>query len=956
MNYLTTPRLRGWLTVALGIAVCLLGTAQAEGSVQSGLGSTDAAQPFNQFLFDYDEVNTFVKTATRPIYVDIQSTGEVINVSLCGTVDADPVRIEIYDPAGTQVVSYTPATSTAAGKIACNAMLNTPITNAYKYTTTTTGTYQVRLFNTSANENHFKRFDITVTPNTATNPDPRTNGGRVWAYAWAFNGNNTFTETGATDANYFVRVPGGRAGSEYIWKLDLNRFAGQRYEIIANSIGLNAPNSGYSTDGASAATPLHAIYLSYPAQASSPPTAAPVITGFRFEGANGRPFISPGNSTGVNDSGTFRFTPDVAGTYALTVDTNKDGVFGVGDRLLLGTTTAGVENAVAWDGRNSAGNTLAVGNYAAELKVRLGEYHFVAYDVETSGGTSNGLTVYRATSQSGTANTQVYWDDVTKLVGLIGTSNLPGGGTSGTAAGFHTWGNYAAGSLGDTRYLDTYVYGLSTTALASATLTTGDAIISGKVYDDANFNGNAEAGETGIQNATLQLLDSQQSVVTTLQTDSGGNYAFLGVNAGTYTVKVVSNSAVSGKVPTGPDPAQRSVTVTSNTAPNNDFGFGPPRADLTITKTGPATAAAGTEITYLLTLTNAGPSAANGATFSDNVPNNLTGVTAACQNPAGGASGCTLSIGSGNNVTGSVATFPGGGKVEVLIRGTIPPGATAALTNAASVKVPSGITDPASSGGISTSQTVTTALTKTADLSVTKTDGLDSVVSGQAVTYTIVVANAGPSSTTASFADTTFSGVTLSNWTCTPTSGTATCPTGLPTSGGYSNGLLNLPAGSSLTFQVTGRVTAASGTISNTATLTEPSGTTDPQPGNNSATDSTTVQASVIVKATLSKTVRNLTLNSAVGNKADGLPGHTLEYCIAYANEGNVTLPNFKISDPLPANTAGQANGYGAGQGVRVVRGAAAPTYLPFANPVVVSLGTLAVNDSGSVCFRATIN
>ena len=50
-----------------------------------------------------------------------------------------------------------------------------------------------------------------------------------------------------------------------------------------------------------------------------------------------------------------------------------------------------------------------------------------------------------------------------------------------------------------------------------------------------------------------------------------------------------------------------------------------------------------------------------------------------------------------------------------------------------------------------------------------------------------------------------------------------------------------LPAGGTVTFSVTATVTATAGSVTNTATVAPPSGTTDPTPGNNSATDTDTV-------------------------------------------------------------------------------------------------------------------
>jgi hypothetical protein len=54
---------------------------------------------------------------------------------------------------------------------------------------------------------------------------------------------------------------------------------------------------------------------------------------------------------------------------------------------------------------------------------------------------------------------------------------------------------------------------------------------------------------------------------------------------------------------------------------------------------------------------------------------------------------------------------------------------------------------------------------------------------------------------------------------------------------------VNLPAGGSVTYTATcGISAAASGSLSNTATVAAPAGVTDSNPANNSATDSDTVQ------------------------------------------------------------------------------------------------------------------
>ncbi|ULH14391.1 PA14 domain-containing protein [Deinococcus sp. KNUC1210] len=374
--------------------------------------------------------------------------------------------------------------------------------------------------------------------------------------------------------------------------------------------------------------------------------------------------------------------------------------------------------------------------------------------------------------------------------------------------------------------------------------------------------------------------------------------AALGANS-SCTVTVVIKPTTSGTLPNSTSGVKSTETPTVGTVSNTANLIVSNSADLSITKTGPSTAVSGTTISYTLTLSNAGPAPANGATFSDSVPSTLTGVTATCNTYTGSAAGCSASVSGSNVVTGSVTTFPSGGSVQVLITGTIPAGATASLSNVATVAAPSGVTDPATANN--TSATVTTTLTKQAELSVTKTDALSAVSNGQTVTYTIVVANAGPSSTTGSFADTTFSGVTLSNWTCTGTTGTANCPSGLPTSGGYSNSLLNLPTGSTITFQVTGTVTATSGSVSNTATIKAPAAVANAA-GTLGAISTVTDTDTILADLSLTKT-----------GAAAAQPGTLVTYTLSVSNAGPSTATSITLTDSLPTGATFTATDQASG-------------------------------------------
>lgn len=255
-------------------------------------------------------------------------------------------------------------------------------------------------------------------------------------------------------------------------------------------------------------------------------------------------------------------------------------------------------------------------------------------------------------------------------------------------------------------------------------------------------------------------------------------------------------------------------------------------ADLSITKTdGQATAVPGQNVTYTITASNAGPGNATGATVVDTFPAALSGVTWTCV----GAGGATCTAAGSGNINDTV-NLPAGGSVTFTASGTLSSSATGTLSNTATVSAPSGVTDPNLANN---SATDTDTLTPQADLSISKDDGLTSVIAGSSVTYNIVVSNPGPSDALgATVADTfpaVLSGVT---WTCVGAGG-ATCPA---SGSGDINATVDLPAGGSVTFTVSATVRPnASGVLSNTATVTPPTSVTDPDLANNSATDITTI-------------------------------------------------------------------------------------------------------------------
>ncbi len=67
---------------------------------------------------------------------------------------------------------------------------------------------------------------------------------------------------------------------------------------------------------------------------------------------------------------------------------------------------------------------------------------------------------------------------------------------------------------------------------------TDPAAIGDYVWFDEDGDGDQDAGEAGIPNVKVELLDNQNAVVATTWTDADGGYVFTGLAPGTYTVRI----------------------------------------------------------------------------------------------------------------------------------------------------------------------------------------------------------------------------------------------------------------------------------------------------------------------------------------------------------------------------------------------------------------------------------
>jgi uncharacterized repeat protein (TIGR01451 family) len=136
-------------------------------------------------------------------------------------------------------------------------------------------------------------------------------------------------------------------------------------------------------------------------------------------------------------------------------------------------------------------------------------------------------------------------------------------------------------------------------------------------------------------------------------------------------------------------------------------------------------------------------------------------------------------------------------------------------------------------------------------------------------------------------------------WTCVGAGG-GTCSAN---GAGNINDVVNLPAGGSVTYSATCPIDpAALGTLDNTAMIAVAGGVTDPNGGNNSATDSDTLAASADVTIT----------KAAVGVPTPTLLGSTFSYTLTASNVGPSTATAVVVTDSLPATLSYVSNDCGA--------------------------------------------
>jgi len=354
----------------------------------------------------------------------------------------------------------------------------------------------------------------------------------------------------------------------------------------------------------------------------------------------------------------------------------------------------------------------------------------------------------------------------------------------------------------------------------------------------------------------------------------------------TISVDVTSSTAGASHLNTIPANALNTSVGSNPVAATATLNVSP-AADVSVTKTAPATVVNGGGITYTIVVSNAGPQAADGTQFSDNVPAAIGGVAASCGTTTGGAACGAVNV-AGNAVTSTVTTLPTGGSVTITITGVAPSSGT--LTNTARAITPAGVvdpTDPGRTGAGNNSASVNTTVISP-DLKVTKSHSGNFTVGTNGV-YTITVDNTlgtAPTAGTITVTDTLPAGLTFvsasgATWACASAPPAVTCTSSAVIAAGGTSAnpiTLTVAVASTAVPSVTNAVTVAGGN--------EPAGNS----ANNSAFDSTNVVAAAVN-------------TFAPDNAQTGLPGTTIFYAHTFnaGSAGNVAFSTTNIATPAVA-------------------------------------------------------
>ena len=393
----------------------------------------------------------------------------------------------------------------------------------------------------------------------------------------------------------------------------------------------------------------------------------------------------------------------------------------------------------------------------------------------------------------------------------------------------------------------------------------------------------------------------------------------------TGTIDPTSTGSITNTVSVSPlSGISETNSANNSTADVNTLS---PQVDLSVTQTdGKTSILPGTTNTYTITVTNNGPSTLNSFTMTDVIPAGLLG--AVFGTPSSGSYNSNSGVWSGLN-------FREGNTVTITLIGTVSPAVTGSITNVVSVSAPIGVTETNSANNSSTD---VDSLGTQVDLSVTQTDNKTSVVPGTLNTYTITVTNNGQSTVSSLTMTDVIPAELLNPLFGTPSSGTYNNSTGLW------NGL-NLAPGKSIRITLRGTVSpTATGSITNTVSVSPADGYVDSNSTNNLSSDVDTLTPKVDLQVT------------QTDNKTSVVPGTNNTYTITVTNNGPSTVSSFTMTDVIPAQLLNAVFGTPSSGTYNNITGVWSGLSLGTGNSVTITLGgTIAPAATGSITNTVSV-
>jgi len=362
----------------------------------------------------------------------------------------------------------------------------------------------------------------------------------------------------------------------------------------------------------------------------------------------------------------------------------------------------------------------------------------------------------------------------------------------------------------------------------------------------------------------------------------------------TFTYVVTVNSTVAAGTAIQQTDSVSSTTADPNSGNNSATAttYVADSAALSVTDSAsPVPVQAGNNITYTQVVTNAGPSTATSASFSETTPANTTFQS--LTSPTGWTCTTPAVNGTGAILCSDPSLATGAGTFTLAVKVNVGTAAGTAINDIVSVS--SSTPDPSTANNSASAADVVAGATQ-ADLVVTNAAAPGSVAAGSNVTYTQTVTNDGPAAATTgmTFSETTppntnFQSITPpAGWTCGTKpavggTGTITCTDG----GSLAVGTTHT-ASFTLVLQVNA-VTPSGTSITDTATATA---------GNVVPSLSTNTASATVLVANANSADMAVVKTATPNPVTDGTP---LTYSLAVTNNGPASATDVTVTDTLPS-------------------------------------------------------